>query len=95
MCAPFFSPNFRTSFIVREAAKVWPGNKSVHFKHNPTQNLKLEELVSRLEDKCKIPKIGFERGKCYIHYTLFRKTTATKKQTKEKLKKSIWFDLVK
>ena len=46
----FFSPNFRTSFIVREAAKVWPGNKSVHFKHNPTENLKLEELASRLEE---------------------------------------------
>lgn len=69
----FFSPNFRTSFIVREAAKVWPGNKSVHFKHNPAENLKLEELVSRLEEKCKVPRIGFGRGKCYIHYILFRK----------------------
>lgn len=78
----FFSPNVRASFIVREAAKVWPGNRSVHFKHNPTENLKLEELVSRLEEKCKIPKIGFGRGKCYIHYILLRK----KKKTKEKLK---------
>ena len=77
----FSSPNFRTSFIVREAAKVWPGNKSVHFKHNPTENLKLEELVSRLEEKCKIPKIGFERGKYSIHYILFRRKT-----TKENLK---------
>ena len=64
----FFSPKFRTSFIVRQAAKVWPGNKSVHFKNNTTQNLKLEELVSRLKETCKIPKIGFRRGKCYIHY---------------------------
>ena len=77
----FSSPNCRTSFIVREAAKVWPGNKSVHFKHNSTENLKLEELVSRLEEKCKIPKIGFERGKYYIHYILFRR-----KKTKENLK---------
>ena len=64
----FFSPKFRTSFIVREAAKVWPGNKSVHFKNNTTQNLKLEELVSQLEETYKIPRIGFGRGKCYIHY---------------------------
>jgi len=40
---------------------VWPGNVTVHFKNNPTQNLKLEELVSRLEETCKIPKIGFGR----------------------------------
>lgn len=46
---------------MHEAAKVWPGNKSVHFKNNTTQNLKLEELVSRLEETCKIPKIGFGR----------------------------------
>ena len=64
----FFSPKFSTSFIVREAAKVWPGNKSVHFKNNTTQNLKLEELVSQLEETYKIPKIGLGRGKCYIHY---------------------------
>ena len=64
----FFSPKFRTSFIVCGAAKVWPGSKSVHFKNNTTQNLKLEELVSRLKETCKIPKIGFRRGKCYIHY---------------------------
>ncbi|XP_078378030.1 uncharacterized protein LOC144661207 [Oculina patagonica] len=51
----------KTSFIVREAAKVWPGNGSVHFKNNPTQNLKLEELVSLLEQTCTIPKIGFGR----------------------------------
>ena len=64
----FFSLKFRTSFIVCEAAKVWPGSKSVHFKNNTTQNLKLVELVSRLKETCKIPKIGFGRGKCYIHY---------------------------
>ena len=64
----FFSPKFRTSFIVCEASKVWPGSKSVHFKNNTTQNLKLEELVSQLKETCKIPKIGFRRGKCYIHY---------------------------
>lgn len=51
----------RTSFIVHEAAKVWPGNKSVHYKNNTTQNLRLEELVSRLKETCKIPKIGFGR----------------------------------
>lgn len=81
----FLSPNFRTSFIVREAAKVWLGNKSVHFKHNPTENLKLEELVSRLEENCKIPKIGFGRGKCYIH--------CIQEKEKKKLKKSNWLQL--
>jgi len=45
---------------------VWPGNVTVHFKNNPTQNLKLEELVSRLEETCKIPKIGFGRGKVIL-----------------------------
>ena len=63
-CIYFFSPNFWTSFIVRESAKVWPGSKSTHFKNNPTKNWKLEELLSCLEEKSKIPKIGFGRGKC-------------------------------
>ena len=35
----FFSPKFRTSFIVHEAVKVWPGNKSVHFKIWNLRNL--------------------------------------------------------
>ena len=64
----FFCQKFRTSFVVCEAARVWPGNKSIHFKNNTTQNLKLEELVSWLEETCKIPEIGFGRGQCYIHY---------------------------
>lgn len=57
----------KTSFIVCEAAKVWPGSKSVHFKNNTTQNLKLEELVSRLKETCKIPKIGFRRECIRFH----------------------------
>ena len=56
--------NWRTSLIVREAAKVWPGNIKVHFKNNTRETLKLEELVSRLEQTCQIPKIGFGRGMC-------------------------------
>jgi len=56
--------NCGTSLIVREAAKVWPGNKKVHFKNNATEALKLEELVSRLEQTYQIPKIGFGGGMC-------------------------------
>ena len=48
--------------IVREEGKVWPGNKKVHFKNSQTEVLKLEELVSRLEQRCQISQIGFGRG---------------------------------
>ena len=58
--------NCRTSLIVREAAKVWPGNNKVHFKNSTRETLKLEELVSRLEQTCQIPKIGFGRGMCSL-----------------------------
>ena len=54
--------NCRMSLIVREAGKAWPGNKKVHFKNSQTEALKLEELVSRLEERCQISQIGFGRG---------------------------------
>ena len=60
------SLNCRTSLIVREAGKVWPGNKKVHFKNSHTEALKLEELVSRLEQRCQISQIGFGRGMCSL-----------------------------
>lgn len=56
------------SLTVREAGKVWPGNKNVHVKNSQTEALKLEDLVLRLTQGCQISQIGFARVS--VHYKM-------------------------
>lgn len=59
----FVSHFNRIAVIHREAAKIWPGKQKIYFKQNPTNNLKLEELMEKLTGMCSVEEIGFGRGK--------------------------------
>lgn len=57
----------RMAVLNREATKIWPGNTKVHIKANATERLKLEEFVTRMEQTCSLPDIGFGRGEQDSH----------------------------
>ncbi|RUA06774.1 MAG: hypothetical protein DSY43_01255 [Gammaproteobacteria bacterium] len=57
---------YRTAIVIREAAKLWTGNKKIYFKQNQENQLKLEELVSLVLTSCTIEEIGFGRGELFF-----------------------------